>query len=185
MIGSKDSKENLFVVEIDVTPSTNFTGDDMFFTRHKTDGDRKTTLMFYRLKHDSKEPILGTGEEIVNYVAIKSKLTQDRKIQEEKTLNNKVNENLRQKFLDLFSAGFETIKEELHPVLLLSPLESNLSEEYVAKNFQFLTDIDPTVVFDFDSCIKEIGMFHFVENEQEQCLKVLTTDSLTNQAKNT
>lgn len=177
VIGSKDSKENLFVVEIDVTPLTNFTGDDVFFTRHKTDGDRKTTLMFYRLKHDSKEPILGTGEEIVNYVAIKSKLTQDRKIQEEKTLNNKVNENLRQKFLDLFSAGFETIKEELHPVLLLSPLESNLSEEYVAKNFQFLTDIDPTVVFDFDSCIKEIGMFHFVENEQEQCLKVLTTDS--------
>lgn len=137
VIGSKDSKENLFVVEIDVNPSTNFTGDDVFFTRHKTEDDRNTKLMFYRLKHDSKEPILGTSEDIVNYIAIKSKLTQERKIQEEKTLDNKVNENLRQKFLDLFSAGFETIKEELHPVLLLSPLESNLGEEYVAKNFQF------------------------------------------------
>lgn len=50
-------------------------------------------------------------------------------------LDNKVNENFRQKFFDLFFVGFEIIKEELYLVLLLSFFESNLGEEYVVKNF--------------------------------------------------
>lgn len=74
MIGLKDLKENFFVVEIDVNLLINFIGDDVFFICYKIDGDRKIILMFYRLKYDLKELILGIGEEIVNYVVIKLKL---------------------------------------------------------------------------------------------------------------
>lgn len=177
VFGAKDSKENLFVVEIDVKPSSLFTEENVFFTRKMSVDDSKTKLMLYRLNKCSNEPTLGNDEEIRNYMEIKSKISQERKKQEEKPTNIGLNENLRLKFLDLFSAGFETMKEEIHPVLLLSPLGDNVDKEFEAKNFQFLTDIDPEVVFDFDSCSKEIGMYQFVENDQEQCLQVLTTDS--------
>lgn len=46
----------------------------MFFICYKIDGDRKIKVMFYRLKYDLKELILGIVEEIVNYVVIKLKL---------------------------------------------------------------------------------------------------------------
>lgn len=177
VIGSKNSKENLFVVEIDVNPSSLFTGENVFFTRQKTGDDRKTKLMFFRLDKCSNEPTLGNDKDIRKYIEMKSKISQDRKQQEEKPMDKRLTENLRQKFLNLFSAGLETLKDEIHPVLLLSPLEDNVDEDFVANNFQFLTDIDPDVVFDFDSCSKKIGIYNFVENAQKQFLKPLTTDS--------
>lgn len=177
VIGSRDSKGHLYVVEIDVKPSSLFTEENVFFTRNKSGDYSKKKLMLYRLNKCSNEPNLVNDEEFRNYMAIKSKIRQERKKQEENPMDIRLNENLQQKFLDLFSAGFETMKEEVHPVLLLSPLEDNVEDEFVAENFQFLIDIDPEVVFDFDSCSKEIGMYQFVENDQEQCLKVLTTDS--------
>lgn len=177
VIGSKDSKKNLYVVEIDVKPLSLFTEENAFFTRKKSGDDSKTNMMLYRLNKDSNEPKLGNDEEIRKYMAIKSKISQERKKQEETPMNKGINENPRKKFLELFSAGFETMKEEVYPVLLLSPLGDNVGEEFVAENFQFLIDINPEVVFDFDSCNKDIGMYQFVENDQEQCLRVLTTDS--------
>lgn len=177
VIGSKNSKENLFVVEIDVNPSSLFTEENVFFTRQKTGDDRKTKLMFFRLDKCSNEPTLGNDEDIRKYIEIKSKISQERKKQEENPMDIRLTKDLRQKFLNLFSGGFETLKDEIHPVLLLSSLEDNVDEEFVANNFQFLTDIDPDVVFDFDSCSKKIGIYNFVENAQKQFLKPLTTDS--------
>ncbi|XP_062579322.1 sterile alpha motif domain-containing protein 9-like [Saccostrea cucullata] len=172
------SKDNLFVVEIDVVPCTIFTEENVFFLRQNEGDDAKKKAAFFRFKKGSNEPIMGTAEDIRNYMAIKSKISTERKTHEEKPVDIEFKENLRQKFLDLYSAGFETVKEEIHPVLLLSPLDSNLSDEFVPENFEFLNDLDPSVVFDFDFCDENSkGMYQFVENDQEQCLKVLTTDA--------
>lgn len=51
------------------------------------------------------------------------------------------------------------MKEEVYLVLLLSFLEDNVDDEFVLENFEFLIDIDLEVVFDFDFCSKEIGMY--------------------------
>lgn len=176
VINPENSKQEGFVVEIDVTPSSILTDESVYYTRKK-ESNGKNKCLFYRFKKGTYEPTPGTDEDIKSYMMIKSKLKQSRKEQEERNVNLKPNENLRQKFLDIFSAGFDTIRDELYPVLLLSPIESQLEGDFGAENFEFLTDIDPVVVFDFDSCSREKGMYHFVENDQEQCLKVLTTDS--------
>lgn len=46
----------------------------MFFICYKIEDDRNIKLMFYRLKYDLKELILGISEDIVNYIVIKLKL---------------------------------------------------------------------------------------------------------------
>lgn len=175
--GAEESRRHLYVVEIDIIPSATFTEDNVFFIRQKDVDGGKIKSVFFRFKKGSTEPITGADEDLRNYMTVKSKLTLERKNQEEKPLDNKPKENQRQKFLDLFSAGFETVKDEIHPVLLLSPLDSNLGEQFVAENFEFINDIDPEVIFDFDFCNENKGMYRFVEEEQEQCLKVFTTDS--------
>lgn len=170
---------NKFVVEIDIIPSSSLVQETAFFLRNqpppKTQGQKR---YLYRFKKGTAIPIVLTAEQEHAFMSSKSKFTQERRKQEEnRTQTTPKFKDLRQQFLNIFSAGNDELLEEIYPFLFLSPLESDLGEEYVAENFEFLHDIDPSVIFDFDSCSEGKGMFHFVEDDQEKIFKVLTTDT--------
>ncbi|XP_062575997.1 sterile alpha motif domain-containing protein 9-like [Saccostrea cucullata] len=166
-----------FIVEIDIIPSSSLVEEIAFFVKKVSSKEGPKRCLF-RFRKGTANPMILTGEQEHSFMTAKSKIYQERRIQEENRIQSTAkSKDLRQQFLNLFSSGNEELLGEIYPILFLSPLESDLGEEFVAENFEFLNDIDPSVIFDFDSCSQGRGMFHFVEDDQEKIFKILTTDT--------
>ncbi|XP_061186911.1 sterile alpha motif domain-containing protein 9-like [Saccostrea echinata] len=168
-----------FIIEIDIIPSSTLVEETAFFVRNPTISSTKVPKRcLFRFKKGTAIPMILSDEQEHSFMNTKSKLSQERRNQEEnRNQSSSKTQNLRQQFLNLFSAGNDVLLEEIYPILFLSPLGSDIGEEFTAENFEFLNDIDPSVIFDFDSCSEGKGMFHFVEDDQKKIFKVLTTDT--------
>ncbi|XP_061187543.1 sterile alpha motif domain-containing protein 9-like [Saccostrea echinata] len=167
-----------FIVEIDIIPSSSLVEEIAFFVKNFPSSKEGPKRCLYRFQKGTANPMILTGEQEHSFMNAKSKINQERRNQEENRIQSTAKTtDLRQQFLNLFSAGNEVLLEEIYPILFLSSLESDLGEEFIAENFEFLNDIDPSVIFDFDSCSEGKGMFHFVEDDQEKIFKILTTDT--------
>ncbi|XP_033729231.1 sterile alpha motif domain-containing protein 9-like [Pecten maximus] len=161
----------LVVVEVDIVPNSTLLKDEAVYVKFDEEG-----MVIFRLLNDDPHPSSLTDEQIRQYMRSKKELSIYRKQQEEIPKTVPIQENLRQKFLNLFCGGCETLTEEMYPIIFLSPLECNTVHNF-AESFQFVNDIEPCVIFDFSSSSVVDGMYHFIEIEKEQVVKVLTTEN--------
>ncbi|XP_060084576.1 sterile alpha motif domain-containing protein 9-like [Ylistrum balloti] len=163
-------ERQLVVVEVDIVPNSTLLQEEAVYVKFED------KMFFYRFVNDDPHPLVQTEEQIRQYMKFKKQLAQCRKERENIPKRVPIQEDLRQKFLNLFSGGYETLSEEMYPIIFLSPLECDTVHNFT-ENFQFVDDIKPCVIFDFNSSSDVNGMYHFVEVEKEQVVKVLTTEN--------
>ncbi|OWF34788.1 Sterile alpha motif domain-containing protein 9-like [Mizuhopecten yessoensis] len=164
-----------FVVEIDVVPHAALLEDEAVFVRETNMPDSKPTLL--RLKEGTSTPEIQNDEQIRQYMKIKSRLHKQRKDEEEKPQYVQLNENLRQKFLNVFSGGDSFLTDETYNILITSPGDENLKNEIAENNLEFVQVLDPYAVFDFNSSTEPDSLYHYIEEKKGQALKVMTTDN--------
>ncbi|XP_021343874.1 sterile alpha motif domain-containing protein 9-like [Mizuhopecten yessoensis] len=163
-------EQNLVVVEVDIIPNSTLVQDEAVYVTFEEG------MVLYRFMNDDPHPSSLTEEQTRQYMKSKKELAQYRKQQEQIPKTVPIQEDLRQNFLNLFSGGCETLAEEIYPIIFLSPLECSTDLNFT-ENFQFVNDIEPCIIFDFDSSSGANGMYNFIEVEKEQVVKVLTTEN--------
>ncbi|XP_069113691.1 sterile alpha motif domain-containing protein 9-like [Argopecten irradians] len=167
---SEASGVQLVVVEVDIVPNSSLLRDEAVYAKFEEG------MVLFRLLNDDPHPSPVSGEQIRQYMKTKKELSKYRRKQEEIPKSMPIQENLRRKFLNLFCGGCETLTEELYPIIFLSPFDGGNTTD-LAEQFQFVNDIAPCVIFDFNSSSATNGLYHFIEFEKEQVVKVLTTDN--------
>ncbi|KAJ8303282.1 hypothetical protein KUTeg_019678 [Tegillarca granosa] len=177
----QDSKnQSLHIVEIDVVPSSELVKDEAFYImkeheiRHKK-GDYIISL--FKFENESSKVVRLSEDQVCRYMKNKNSLSEQRQRMERVPLKTEIKEDLRNKFLNLFTGGEEVLTHEIYPVLFLSPIDSSMTEDIIEKNFKFLVDIDANAIFDFDPSSDKRGMFNFIENQLEQVVKAYTTEN--------
>ncbi|XP_061196717.1 sterile alpha motif domain-containing protein 9-like [Saccostrea echinata] len=166
---SNEEAEPLFVVEIDVVPNYSLTNHDTFYIREKN------VPRIYNF--DRNVPKVLLDEDLKNYMESKPKLAEHRKRKEEESLPSETNVNLREQFLNFYTAGSEKLTNDIYPILFLSPLDSAMNEDFVSENFEFLLNMEPTAIFDFHSSLDGKCLYNFVEADLQRVVKVYTTDN--------
>ncbi|XP_062607800.1 sterile alpha motif domain-containing protein 9-like, partial [Saccostrea cucullata] len=148
-----------YVVEIDVLPSFELTKYRTFYQREKFS---RHVLSVYTFKEG--RPSRMNDEELKHYNETKSDICDNREKMEKSRNNLQTCANLRQHFLDLYSAGSgNKLVNEIYPVLILSPLDPSVKEKLEPEKFEFLIDIDPCVIFDFHPTAEGEGLFNAVD----------------------
>ncbi|XP_033754956.1 sterile alpha motif domain-containing protein 9-like [Pecten maximus] len=163
-----------FVVEIDVVPHAALLEDEAVFIRDSKPAYNKPTLL--RFKEGTTLPEIQNDEQIRMYMKIKHKLHEQRKDREQKPKSVKMNEDLRQKFLNVFSGGDSFLADETYNILITSPGDESLESEITENNMEFIQVLDPYAVFDFSSSTEPDSMYNYIE-EKGVALKVMTTDN--------
>ncbi|XP_062605885.1 sterile alpha motif domain-containing protein 9-like isoform X2 [Saccostrea cucullata] len=166
---SNEIAEPLFVIEIDVVPNYTLTNHDTFYIRENN------VPRIYRF--DRNVPKSLEGEDLKNYMESKIKIAEHRKQKEAESLPSETNENLREQFLNFYTAGCEKLTNDIYPILFLSPLDSAMNEDFVSENFEFLLNMEPTAIFDFHSSLDGKCLYNFVEADLQRVVKVYTTDN--------
>eukprot|EP00105_Crassostrea_gigas_P041321 XP_019925469.1 PREDICTED: sterile alpha motif domain-containing protein 9-like [Crassostrea gigas] len=173
--GSTDQEETqLFVVEVDVVPSYSLTGHDTFYLREKNEKHENVPRIY---KFDKNIPKVLFDDDLKNYMAAKSKIINNRRDKELSPLPPTSYEDLRDRFLNFYTAGCDTLTNDVYPILFLSPLDSAMSEDFVSENFEFLLNLKPTAIFDFHSSLKKKCLYYFVDVELERVVQIHTTDT--------
>ena len=164
----------LRVLEVDVVPQSVYVAEEAFFVKSKE--EKKPVL--YLFTESRILPQCVSDERSVAFMSKHKNLTTEtRKYQENKPKTIVIRPNLRQKILDLMCAGDEKLPSALYPMVFLSPIDSNVGNEVDMNSFEFLIDLDPNAVFDFDDSAETKGLFNFFDTDKEQVLKALTTDN--------
>lgn len=164
----------LRVLEVDVVPQSVYVAEEAFFVKSKE--DKKPVL--YLFTKSGILPQCVSDERSVAFMSKHKNLTTDtRKYQENQPKTTAIKPNLREKMLDLLCAGVETLPSALYPLLFLSPIDSNVGNEVDMNSFEFLIDLNPNAVFDFDDSAETKGLFNFFDTDKEKVMKALTTDN--------
>ncbi|XP_060084570.1 sterile alpha motif domain-containing protein 9-like [Ylistrum balloti] len=163
------------IVEIDVVPHATFLEDEAIFIRANVKGKTRPTL--YRFEEGSVIPKKQNEDQIRKFMNIKKRLFDHRKNQEDKPKLPKVQQNLRQKFLNVFSCGEDKLTSETYPVIFTCETDENSRKEITDNYFEFVQLLQPYAVFDFNSSTKPGSLHHFIQEIREQSLKIVTTDN--------
>ncbi|XP_048249165.1 sterile alpha motif domain-containing protein 9-like isoform X3 [Haliotis rufescens] len=176
--------KKLYVVEVDVIPSAVLIGNNAFFVKTKLLGGRrkKRKQDLYRFISGELQP--QTEDSMISFMNKKQNLTELRREQETKPPTQPA-VNLRQKLLDLVTGGSDTIEDDIYPVLFTSPLDKYMDQEFMKENLTFIQHFDTSAVFDFDPESSDDGLYKFLDEEENQCYAVLTTDNFKQRDKKT
>lgn len=167
-------EKQLFVIEIDVVPNFTLTTHDTFYLKVEKKKNESVTRIY---KFEKNVPNFLLDDDLKNYMAAKIKIANNRKYKEINSLPSNVYENLREQFLNFYTAGSDKLTNDIYPILFLSPLDSAMSEDFVSENFAFLLNIEPSAIFDFHSSLDKKCLYNFVEADLERVVKVYTTDN--------
>ncbi|KAJ8302519.1 hypothetical protein KUTeg_018915 [Tegillarca granosa] len=177
----QDSRNQaLHIIEVDVEPASEQIEDDAFYVKAAGRIGRnwgKSSMYLFKFENDTSNSICLSEKDVRQFMKNKSNLSEQRRRIERAPVETKMKEDLRTKFLNLFTGGEETLSHDLYPILFLSAIDSSMTEDYFDEKFRFLVDIDANAIFDFDASSDRNGMFHFFENKQKQVVKVFTTEN--------
>lgn len=168
------NEKQLFVVEVDIVPNFNLTTYDTFYLKLKNEKNESVPRIY---KFEKNVPKVLLDDDLKDYMAAKIKIANNRKYTEMSSLPSNVYENLREQFLNFYTAGNDKLTNDIYPILFLSPLDSAMSEDFVSENFAFLLNIEPSAIFDFHSSLDKKCLYNFVDADQERVVKVYTTDN--------
>lgn len=164
----------LKVLEIDIVPQSSLVAEEAFFVK-SIEGSSPMLYLFEKNEISTQSV---SDERCISYMSKdKKQLSDIRRNQETHSPKHTVKEDLRQKIVDLLSAGDETISSAMYPLLFVSPFDSNIGNTIDMNNFEFFIDLDANAIFDFDYAVGPKGLYEFVDSDKEQALKALTTDN--------
>lgn len=168
------NEKQLFVVEVDIVPNFNLTTYDTFYLKLKNEKNESVPRIY---KFENNVPKVLLDDDLKDDMAAKIKFANNRKYTEISSLSSNEYENLREQFLNFYTAGNDKLTNDIYPILFLSPLDSAMSEDFVSENFAFLLNIEPSAIFDFHSSLDKKCLYNFVDADQERVVKVYTTDN--------
>lgn len=168
------NSEQLYVVEIDVLPSFELTKYRTFYLRDanlmpRTQSSQQVLSVY---NFEEARPTRLNEAQLIYYNDTKAEICDNREKMEKSQSPFQRRENLSQQFLDLYSAGNRTkLRKEIYPVLILSPLDSVTPQKMpMSENFEFLVDVDPVVIFDFQPTGSR-GLLDVVDSFQNHTVK--------------
>lgn len=165
---------SLRVVEVDIVPQSLLVAEEVFFVR----SSENLKPVLYLFTENGIAPQSVSDERCVKFMSTyKNMITDTRKHHESHPKISNIKPNLRQKILDLLSAGDETISSAVYPLLFLSPLQSSVGSDVHMDSFEFLMDLDPNAIFDFDYSSETKSLYEYFNTDKEKVLKALTTDN--------
>lgn len=167
-------EKQLFVVEIDVVPNFALTTHGTFYLKVKNEKHESVPRIY---KFDKNVPKVLLDDDLKDYMEVKSNIANNRKCKEMSSLPSNEYKNLREQFLNFYTAGSDKLTNDIYPIFFLSPLDSAMSEDFVSENFEFLLNIEPSAIFDFHSSLDKKCLYNFVEADLERVVKVYTTDN--------
>lgn len=141
-------EKQLFVVEIDVVPNFALTTHGTFYLKVKNEKHESVPRIY---KFDKNVPKVLLDDDLKDYMEVKSNIANNRKCKEMSSLPSNEYKNLREQFLNFYTAGSDKLTNDIYPIFFLSPLDSAMSEDFVSENFEFLLNIEPSAIFDFHS----------------------------------
>ncbi|XP_064611780.1 sterile alpha motif domain-containing protein 9-like [Liolophura sinensis] len=169
----------LCVVEVDVVPLHSIVGDEAVFLSI-SNGPRLTknkSTKLYIFKGDTVSELTGDG--IRKYMSEKCRFSEQRR-QEEDTFVNKQKKsrvpNLRDKFIELFCDGTETLDDGIYPLLLCGKPDEKSRRHITAENFHFLKMIEWQMIMDLDDKASKDSLYGVYEEQQGKTTRTLTSD---------
>ncbi|XP_059158530.1 sterile alpha motif domain-containing protein 9-like [Physella acuta] len=168
-----------FVVEVDVVPTSVVLDKAIIRTKLKhlpnhTKNHKEKTAVF-RFSEDG-EPMVASAENLIDYERDQQRIIEQRK-QEESLQSCEPPANLRIKLRNWLTGGPEVIEDGVYFFLVTSPIDSHMHQEYLLQNMNFIKKLDPEVVFDFDPKGSTDGLYHNLDSQQNEEMRVLTTDN--------
>ena len=145
VIGSKC--HNVFVVEVDIVPSSAVMGNEAVFLRSSKKPD---DVQLFRI-NEHGDAIEVKGLDLQRFMKEKDELTNQRETAEKKTCRQSCSEpDLRVELQEFLCSGEEHIDADIYPLVFASPPDKDMSGEYLIKNFEFIKNLDARAIFDFD-----------------------------------
>lgn len=160
---TNERDKQLFVVEVDIVPNFSLTTHDTFYLKLKNEKNESVPRIY---KFEKNVPKVLLDDDLKDYMAAKIKIANNRKYTEMSSLPSNVYENLREQFLNFYTAGNDKLTNDIYPILFLSPLDSAMSEDFVSENFAFLLNIEPSAIFDFHSSLDKKCLYNFVDADR-------------------
>ncbi|XP_064610772.1 sterile alpha motif domain-containing protein 9-like [Liolophura sinensis] len=169
----------LCVVEVDVVPLYSIVGDEAVFLSI-SNGPRLTknkSTKLYIFKGDTVSELTGDG--IRKYMSEKCRFSEQRRQQEETfVIEQKKTRvpNLRDKFIELFCDGNDTLDGGIYPFLLCGKPDDKSRRDITAENFHFLKMIEWQLIMDLDDKGSEDSLYGVYEEQQGKTTRTLTSD---------
>ncbi|CAL1541865.1 unnamed protein product, partial [Lymnaea stagnalis] len=174
------STTNLHVIEVDIVPC-------LATLKTETIRTKLSWLPLHSKKRKGKDGVFGfseTGlpkvlnpEEMNHFENNKQTINQQRK-QEEGTKKRNDQPNLRRRILNLLTGGEEIMQDQVYPFFLTSTIDHHsMDMPYLLANTQFVKQLQPEIVFDFDPTGSTNGIYKSLDSEQEVEMRVVTSDS--------
>lgn len=139
--------QNVFVVEIDIVPSSGIIGNETIYLQSPGNGDERH---IFRI-NEYGDAIEINGPTIEIFIKEKAELTTQRE-QEESKLHRHcpLERDMRKELRDFLCSGGDILEEELYPLVFTSPVDKDMDKDYLKKHFEFFKCLDVRAVFDFD-----------------------------------
>ncbi len=170
---------DLCVVEIDVVPENEICEVEVFWAKRLKGGVLRTGRIFH-FKGQMPVPLHQDG-----YKAFYEMIPQLRDLRKKNSAQDKKPQfdvNLRRKVEDLFCRGQSDFSRDLFPILVTSAVPAGITSDEVRSQFGFVKDVPWTAVFDFDQGEDDSSMYRFIEETEQQVVKVLRVEDFDAQA---
>ena len=146
-----------FVLEIDVVPRYELCENDLFWIKAPKVvhcGSKRVILHdnISLYKFGEKEPEV--EQNVQKFLNIHSKIVKSRKTKEAQSVQKKrisFSPELKKQFVNAICQGESTLKGDRYHMLVVTPVDDAIDEEYIKENLSFIKDINWRVVLDFGS----------------------------------
>ncbi|CAG5130620.1 unnamed protein product [Candidula unifasciata] len=178
---SKDPDLKLWIVEIDVVPSSSLMKDDTIRTKLKhlpvlSRKPKSKGIGVFRFSVDGVPEII-SSDDMYEYERDQERIIKKRQEEEAAQKQHVTPLNLRTRLLNLLTGGTELMQDTIYPFIFASSIDSHMDEEYLSRNMTFIKQLNPEVVYDFDSSGSTNGLYKNLDSVQEEVMRVLTTDN--------
>ncbi|KAI8770684.1 sterile alpha motif domain-containing protein 9, partial [Biomphalaria glabrata] len=169
-----------YVIEIDVVPSFEFLGDDIIWTTEDSPADcskNNQTSVIFRFS-DYGYPEILPNEKFNHFKNVQlPKIVEQRKLEEINFTKGKKWQDLRTQLLNCVTGGSEFLTDSIYPFLVTSPLDTDMTQEYLKDKTEFVKHLHPRVVFDFDENSANAGLLKSLEEHHTETPRILTTEN--------
>ena len=176
---SAAQSEELFVIEIDISPTSALCAEEAFFVKLPSYQKKKLSYSqesnLFRCFDGSVRKC--SGEELKIYMENRCRIAEDRRRKEEhdvieKSKQTEIQEDLHMKLCDLLCKGGDNMPVDTYPIVVVSKPPDSMTQEEMQSKLSFLATMPFKVTFDFD----ENGtLSEYIENVEKKPLKLIAT----------
>lgn len=182
VIAGRGDNYRRYVVEVDIEPSSEMCGGQVFGIKlHKGGKSKSSSRTVYTLKSGIPTALAGDGMQ--SFMEAQNDLDKLRVSKEQKVdemlhtaISPLSSKSLQNRLIDLFCRGEDNLNGEIYPVLVVSSPNEHMTRKWMKKNISFIKNVPWRVVFDFGDG-GENSLFRYLEDDEEEVTRVLTSES--------